>query len=140
MPDEERDRELYTFVNRNAGRKSAPEETWREPDGEVPPAVVSHAQRRKKGLRGVAFVLTVQTVLALLLVLGALAVRLIGGDTQKQVTERFYTVMESGALDFKSLFQPIQKEEDGASSAGEASSLPAGEETESGGQASPGGT
>ncbi len=136
MTENERKREdstEFTFINRNTGRKNTKEpfggavcpsqggypaehrELTENESGE-PESFFEESSRselpfssqKKKPLRGIGFVLAVQTVLALLLVIGAVAVRLIGGETAQKITAQYYQLTESGAVDLKSLFTPLE--------------------------------
>ncbi|MDD6175593.1 MAG: hypothetical protein PUC59_07555 [Firmicutes bacterium] len=102
----------YTFVNRNAGRRS--EEIDREAerpetafDGENQPALRPPGREAKKPLRGTALVLAVQSAIAVLLVAGAAAVRLTGGETAQRIAKQYEQLTEAGAVDLKSLFAPV---------------------------------
>ena len=102
----------YTFVNRNAGRRS--EEIDREADrpetafdGENRPALRPPGREAKKPLRGTALVLAVQSAIAVLLVAGAAAVRLTGGETAQRIAKQYEQLTEAGAVDLKSLFAPV---------------------------------
>ena len=130
----------YTFVNRNTGRRitetefsGAARPSYRTPresdeldaeqdfpsdDMEYTPANHESTGKHKQPMRGIGFVLTVQTVLALLLILGAAAVRLIGGETAQKITAQYYQLTESGAIDLKALFTPIMPESDAVSNTG----------------------
>ena len=115
----------YTFIDRNIRRKSekegcsavdhplraedGTEEFPEEPfGGENEPAVSGRTAAKPR--RSAALLLAIQTVLAVLLLAGAAAIRLIDGETGQQIAQEYYRLTESGAVDLKSLFAPIASE------------------------------
>ena len=136
----------YTFINRNTGRRSSerfageirPSARTEEPSreefsagedgfsGREEPFAGTSRQSGGRQLKGIGFVLAAQTVLALLLVLAALGVRLIGGQTAQKAAAWYHQLTESGSVDLKSLFTPLELDSSGASQAESAASAVSG--------------
>ena len=118
MMNEAEQRQEYIFIDRRVHPNGVQERALPPIEEEAEEtAEREELHRRPKWLRGSVLVPAVQAVLAILMILLAVAVRFIGGETAQNFANEYRRLTETGAIDLQALVTPIAPQEDAASEA-----------------------